>query len=55
MRQAITAVDESLRRDLGDQKYEIGRFPEAEDLFARVALAEEFPEFLTLPAYEMID
>ncbi len=55
VRLAITAVGESLRRDLGDQAYEMGRFPEAEELFARVALAEEFPEFLTLPAYEMID
>ena len=27
VRQAITAVGESLRRDLGDQAYEMGRFP----------------------------
>ncbi len=41
--------------ELGDDGYERGRFAEAEELFARVALADEFPEFLTLPAYEMID
>jgi malate synthase len=32
-----------------------GRFDEARALFERVALATDFPEFLTLPAYELID
>jgi malate synthase len=32
-----------------------GRFPEARALFERVALADDFPEFLTLPAYELLD
>ncbi len=32
-----------------------GRFPEARDLFERVALADDFVEFLTLPAYAYID
>lgn len=32
-----------------------GRFPEARTLFERVALADDFPEFLTLPAYELLD
>lgn len=32
-----------------------GRFPEARALFERVALADSFPEFLTLPAYELLD
>ena len=32
-----------------------GRFPEARTLFERVALAEDFPEFLTLPAYDLLD
>jgi hypothetical protein len=27
----------------------------ARRLFEQVALAEEFPDFLTLPAYELID
>jgi malate synthase len=32
-----------------------GRFPEARALFERVALADDFPDFLTLPAYELLD
>jgi malate synthase len=31
-----------------------GRFPEARALFERIALADDFPEFLTLPAYELL-
>ncbi len=55
VREVIADVSDALRRDLGDESYELNRFAEAEKLFARVALADEFPEFLTLPAYEMID
>jgi malate synthase len=32
-----------------------GRWDEAHALFDRVALDEEFEEFLTLPAYEYLD
>ena len=32
-----------------------GRFPEARELFEQFALADDFPEFLTLPAYELLD
>ena len=32
-----------------------GRFPEAIELFAKMSLSETFDEFLTLPAYRMID
>ena len=31
------------------------RFIEAREVFEQVALADEFVEFLTLPAYELID
>jgi malate synthase len=34
---------------------EIDRLGDARRLFEQVALADEFPEFLTLPAYELID
>jgi malate synthase len=34
---------------------EIERLDDARRLFEQVALAEEFPDFLTLPAYELID
>jgi malate synthase len=32
-----------------------GRFAEAREIFERVALSDDFVEFLTLPAYEYID
>jgi malate synthase len=37
----------------GDQRG--GRFAEAREIFERVALGEDFVEFLTLPAYDYID
>ena len=36
----------------------IGELPDLDDarrLFEQVALADDFPDFLTLPAYELID
>jgi malate synthase len=42
-------VAEEMER-LGDG----GRFPEARRVFEQVALADDFPEFLTLPAYELL-
>jgi malate synthase len=44
-----------LRAELGDAAYEAGRFTEARSLFETVALADEFPPFLTLPGYEILE
>jgi malate synthase len=44
-----------LRATYGDELYGKGRFEEARRIFDQVALADEFVEFLTLPAYELID
>jgi malate synthase len=35
--------------------FETGRFAEAIDLFSRMSLAPQFEEFLTLPAYEILE
>jgi malate synthase len=35
--------------------FESGRFAEAIDLFSDMSLASDFEEFLTLPAYRLID
>jgi malate synthase len=35
--------------------FDAGRFPEAIDLFAKMSLSASFEEFLTLPAYRLID
>jgi malate synthase len=43
-----------LRTQLGDKAYHSGRHDEARELFQRLVLAEDFEEFLTLPAYELL-
>ena len=44
-----------MREEYGEEIFDQGRFEEAGELFEQVALADSFPEFLTLPAYEHID
>jgi malate synthase len=51
-------LDEEMKRihaEVGDKVWEKGRPKETREVFERVALAEDFPEFLTLPAYEYLD
>ncbi|GAA2748333.1 malate synthase A [Kitasatospora cinereorecta] len=45
----------ALRAELGDDAYAGGRWNEAARLFEQVALAEEFVDFLTLPALALLD
>ncbi len=44
-----------MRSEFGEDNYAIGRFEEARQLLEAVAISDEFPEFLTLPAYDLID
>ena len=44
-----------LKKTLGPEIYDHGRFPEAIKLFVDMSLAEDFEEFLTLPAYRMLE
>jgi malate synthase len=44
----------NLREELGDVAYDESKFDEAGALFLEVSTAEEFVEFLTLPAYERL-
>ena len=46
---------EQVREVIADETREGGRFAEAREIFERVALSDDFVEFLTLPAYEYID
>jgi len=51
-------TDEEMRRlrlALGPQRFDGGRFDRAVDLFHRVSTADELVEFLTLPAYEVLE
>ena len=44
-----------IRDEVGDEAWEQGRPEETRRIFEQVALGDEFPEFLTLPAYELLD
>jgi malate synthase len=53
-----TVTDELVRRVVAEEVAGIGELENLDDarrLFEQVALADEFPDFLTLPAYELID
>jgi malate synthase len=44
-----------VRRSIGEPAYETSRFVEAIKLFADMSLSSEFAEFLTLPAYRLLE
>jgi malate synthase len=44
-----------IRAEIGHIAYDAGRFDEARNLFETVSLAPEFPDFLTLPGYEILE
>ncbi len=46
---------EKIRAEVGEDVWQQGRPGETRRVFEQVALGEEFPEFLTLPAYELLD
>ena len=54
----VTSIaDEELARvrdEIGPDAYRQWRFDEAAEVFEQVALAADFPEFLTLPAYDLL-
>jgi malate synthase len=55
VRRVLAEEMEKIQADVGDDVWEKGRPDETREIFERVSLSEEFPEFLTLPAYEYID
>ncbi len=46
---------EKIKAYVGTENYEAGRFAEAIDLFDRLVRDPEFTEFLTLPAYQLVE
>jgi malate synthase len=46
---------DKIRAEIGHDAYDRYRFDEARQLFEAVALADDFPDFLTLPAYDMLE
>ncbi|MEV5508291.1 malate synthase A [Streptomyces orinoci] len=51
------AADElaAIRQETGERAFTAGRWQQAHDLLLKVALDEDYVEFLTLPAYELLD
>ena len=49
-------ADESsiIRHELGAEQWATGRYGEAGQLFRELALSDEFAEFLTLTAYDLL-
>ena len=43
-----------VRTEIGDARFDGGKFTEARGLFERLSLAPRFEEFLTVPAYELV-
>ena len=54
-RDALKGEMERVRGEVGAKAFDGGRFKEAIALFSDMSLADEFEEFLTLPAYKLID
>lgn len=55
VRSVADDVMSGIAEAVGEDGIEEGRYREARELFERVALTPEFIDFLTLPAYELID
>jgi malate synthase len=54
----LKVADEELdriRQAIGHDEYAKGRFDEARGIFENVALSDDFVEFLTIPAYQLLD
>jgi malate synthase len=55
VRQVLDQEMERIRAAVGDEVWQKGRPSETRELFEQVALSDDFPEFLTIPAYAMLD
>jgi malate synthase len=54
-REALSGEMERVKDEVGAKAFEGGRFKEAIALFSDMSLSDTFDEFLTLPAYKLID
>ncbi|HEY6932672.1 MAG TPA: malate synthase A [Marmoricola sp.] len=50
--QLIDAEMDQIREQVGDEAFGRGRWQDARDTFTEMALADDYADFLTLPAYE---
>ena len=55
VRQTIAQQLDKIRRLIGASRFDSGSFEPASRLFEKITISDDFPEFLTLPAYELLD
>ncbi len=55
VREVLDAEMERIHGEVGDEVWEAGRPDDTREIFERVSLGEDFPEFLTLIAYDKVD
>jgi len=55
VRQILDEEMAKIREDVGEETWQKGRPDETREIFERVSLGEDFPDFLTLPAYDYLD
>jgi malate synthase len=55
VRRVLAEELQRIRETVGEEAFAAGRYAEAAELFESLALADDFVEFLTLPAYERLD
>ncbi len=54
-REVLAQEMDLIREQVGDESFAGGRFTTARDLFERLSLADTLDDFLTIPAYEMLE
>ncbi len=54
-RRVLAEELDRIRLEVGDERFEGGRFEDARVLFERISTQPEFVEFMTLPAYELLE
>ena len=55
VREVLDEEMETIRSEVGEETWQKGRPDETREIFERVSLGDEFPDFLTLPAYDYLD
>jgi malate synthase len=46
---------EVVKQEIGEERYQNGRFEEAASLMARLTTSDELANFLTIPGYDYLD
>jgi malate synthase len=55
VREVLDAEMKRIHEEVGDEVWAAGRPDDTREIFERISLGEDFPEFLTLIAYDKID